>query len=154
MAASAATVSYAVNPVAEGVVLVGRLAVTGTNGGISVATGNSDTFCTQPTVGATVPRATSEADRPLVKAAYGPAQWKLGRGSRRRRCVNGTNSSPMRSVERRCRRLVVVARHSSLRTGPGCRPLSLLALSLLSVRWEQTVHLWGLGSVVRSGPIP
>lgn len=58
--------------------VIGRLAVTGTNGGTSVAIGNGthppfNMYCVPPTNGATAPRATSFSNRPLVTLNYGPA---------------------------------------------------------------------------------
>ncbi|MGH9177885.1 MAG: hypothetical protein ACRD0N_04950 [Acidimicrobiales bacterium] len=58
--------------------MIGRLEVTGTNGGTSVAIGNGthppfNMYCVPPTNGATAPRTTNFRDRPLVNIAYGPA---------------------------------------------------------------------------------
>lgn len=58
--------------------VIGTLTVTGTNGGTSVAVGNGthppfNMYCVPPTNGATAPRSTSFANRPLVTISYGPA---------------------------------------------------------------------------------
>lgn len=59
--------------------VIGRLQVTGTNGGTSVAIGNGthpprNMYCVPPTNGATAPRSTSFANKPAVTLAYGPAE--------------------------------------------------------------------------------
>ena len=75
----ALTVVLATASVAYGCVqMIGRLAVTGTNGGTSVAVGNGthppfNMYCVPPTNGATAERSTSFANRPLVTISYGPS---------------------------------------------------------------------------------
>lgn len=75
----ALTVLMATASVAYGCVqMIGRLAVTGTNGGTSVAIGSGvhppfDMYCVPPTNAATAPRAIDFANRPAVSISYGPA---------------------------------------------------------------------------------
>ena len=75
---AAATVLASASAAFACVQVIGRLEVTGTNGGTSVSIGNGthpprNPFCVPPTNGATAPRATSFANRPTVHISYGPA---------------------------------------------------------------------------------
>ena len=73
------TVVLAGASVAYGCVqMIGRMTVTGTNGGVSTAVGSGvhppyNMYCVPPTNEASAPRATDFANRPAVDITYGPA---------------------------------------------------------------------------------
>ena len=75
---AAATILASTSAAFGCVQVIGRLAVTGTNGGTSVAIGSGEhppfnMYCVPPTVGASAPRATSFANKPSVLISYGAA---------------------------------------------------------------------------------